>query len=420
MALAAPVLAAAVLLLCACPRGGESSPRKAVAARLAAKWPATPLLLEASEFIAEESNEQFWQFLETVKELAVYKKGASDHSYYNLILKKAGQFLTNMQINLLKFSLSLRAYSPTVQMFQQIAADEPSPKGCSAFVVIHGKSTCKADEIKKLLKKAAERPKPYLFKGDHKFPTLNETVPVVILYAEMGTKDFATFHEVLSEKARKEEIVYILRHFVQKPISKKMYLSGYGVELAIKSTEYKAVDDFQAEAKRNTTEEDVDEESEVQGFLFDTLKQNYPDLRDNLTELRKYLIESSDDTEPLKVWELQDLSFQAASRILSVPVYSAVKVMKDIAQNFPVKARYEDATELWCTHATHPVPTWDPPGLHASWAVQTAAVSWSEFYRLRLACWLCLYQERTDPALVIHALVMFRLDYCNGLHMRLP
>uniref|UniRef100_A0A8D2L931 UDP-glucose ceramide glucosyltransferase-like 1 n=1 Tax=Varanus komodoensis TaxID=61221 RepID=A0A8D2L931_VARKO len=275
---------------------------------------------------------------------------ASDHSYYNLILKKAGQFLTNMQINLLKFSLSLRAYSPTVQMFQQIAADEPSPKGCSAFVVIHGKSTCKADEIKKLLKKAAERPKPYLFKGDHKFPTLNETVPVVILYAEMGTKDFATFHEVLSEKARKEEIVYILRHF-------KMYLSGYGVELAIKSTEYKAVDDFQAEGTFfscvNTTEEDVDEESEVQGFLFDTLKQNYPDLRDNLTELRKYLIESSDDTEPLKVWELQDLSFQAASRILSVPVYSAVKVMKDIAQNFPVKARYEDATELWCTHATH-------------------------------------------------------------------
>uniref|UniRef100_A0A8D2L7X9 UDP-glucose ceramide glucosyltransferase-like 1 n=1 Tax=Varanus komodoensis TaxID=61221 RepID=A0A8D2L7X9_VARKO len=281
----------------------------------------------------------------------------SDHSYYNLILKKAGQFLTNMQINLLKFSLSLRAYSPTVQMFQQIAADEPSPKGCSAFVVIHGKSTCKADEIKKLLKKAAERPKPYLFKGDHKFPTLNETVPVVILYAEMGTKDFATFHEVLSEKARKEEIVYILRHFVQKPISKKMYLSGYGVELAIKSTEYKAVDDFQAEGTFfscvNTTEEDVDEESEVQGFLFDTLKQNYPDLRDNLTELRKYLIESSDDTEPLKVWELQDLSFQAASRILSVPVYSAVKVMKDIAQNFPVKARYEDATELWCTHHLH-------------------------------------------------------------------
>lgn len=44
----------------------------------------------------------------------------SEYSYYNLILKKAGQFLSNLQINLLKFALSTRAYSPTVQMFQQV------------------------------------------------------------------------------------------------------------------------------------------------------------------------------------------------------------------------------------------------------------------------------------------------------------
>uniref|UniRef100_A0A670IC80 UDP-glucose ceramide glucosyltransferase-like 1 n=1 Tax=Podarcis muralis TaxID=64176 RepID=A0A670IC80_PODMU len=282
---------------------------------------------------------------ETVKELTLYRKGVSEHSYYNLILKKAGQFLSNVQINLLKFSLSLRAHSPTIQMFQQIAADEPPPKGCSAFVVIHGKSTCKTNEIWKLLKKAATRPKPYLFKGDHKFPTLNETGPVVILYAEMGTKDFATFHKVLSEQAQKEEIVYVLRHFVQKPSSEKMYLSGYGVELAVKSTEYKAVDDSQTKATNNVTAEGANEESEVQGFLFDTLKQNYPDLKDNLQELRKYLIESSDDTEPLKVWELSDISLQAASRILSVPAYNALKVMKDIAQNFPVK-HLNEALEL--------------------------------------------------------------------------
>ncbi|XP_054830766.1 UDP-glucose:glycoprotein glucosyltransferase 2 [Eublepharis macularius] len=342
MALAVLVLLAGMLLplLSVSPRGTEGAPpRKVVTARLAAKWPATPLLLETSEFIAEESNEQFWQFLETVKELTIYKKGVSEHSYYDLILKKAGQFLSNVQINLLKFSLALRAHSPTIQMFQQIAVDEPPPKGCSAFVVIHGKSTCKANEIKKLLTKAAARPKPHLFKGDHKFPTLSEDGPVVILYAEMGTKDFAMFHKVLSEKAQKEEIVYVLRHFVKKPSSEKMYLSGYGVELAVKSTEYKAVDDFQAKATNNITEEEDNKESDIQGFLFDTLKQNYPDLKDNLTELRKYLIESLDDTEPLKVWELQDISLQAASQILSVPVHNALKVMRDIAQNFPIKAR---------------------------------------------------------------------------------
>ncbi|XP_067149542.1 UDP-glucose:glycoprotein glucosyltransferase 2 isoform X2 [Apteryx mantelli] len=341
--MAAPLLLALLLaLLCArpCPGGRAPASSPAVTARLAAKWPTTPLLLEASEFIAEDGNEKFWQFLETVRELTIYKQGDSEHSYYNLILKKAGQFVSNLQINLLKFALSVRAYSPTVQMFQQIAADEPPPEGCSAFVVIHEKHTCKTNEIKKLLKKATKRPRPYLFKGDHKFPALKENGPVVVLYAEMGTKDFIKFHKILSEKAQKEEIVYVLRHYVQKPSSRKMYLSGYGVELAIKSTEYKAVDDTQIKGTNDTTEEEEEEEeSDVQGFVFGRLKQMHPNLKNNLKEFKKHLIETTNNMEPLKVWELQDLSFQAAARIMSTPVYDALKVMKDIAQNFPIRAR---------------------------------------------------------------------------------
>ncbi|XP_032133393.1 UDP-glucose:glycoprotein glucosyltransferase 2 isoform X3 [Sapajus apella] len=224
-------------------------------------------------------------------------------------------------------------------MFQQIAADEPPPDGCNAFVVIHKKHTCKINEIKKLLKKAASRTRPYLFKGDHKFPTNKENLPVVILYAEMGTRAFSAFHKVLSEKAQNGEILYVLRHYIQKPSSRKMYLSGYGVELAIKSTEYKALDDTQVKTVTNTTVEDETEANEVQGFLFGKLKEIYSDLRDNLTAFQKYLIESNKQMTPLKVWELQDLSFQAASQIMSTPVYDAIKLMKDISQNFPIKAR---------------------------------------------------------------------------------
>lgn len=44
----------------------------------------------------------------------------SVRSYYNLILKKAGQFLTDLQLNLLKFALSLRSYSPAVHASQQV------------------------------------------------------------------------------------------------------------------------------------------------------------------------------------------------------------------------------------------------------------------------------------------------------------
>uniref|UniRef100_A0A452VMW1 UDP-glucose ceramide glucosyltransferase-like 1 n=1 Tax=Ursus maritimus TaxID=29073 RepID=A0A452VMW1_URSMA len=262
------------------------------------------------------------------------------HSFWLYFLLKAGQFLDNLHINLLKFAFSIRAYSPTIQMFQQIAADEPPPDGCDAFVVIHRKHTCKINELKKLLKKATSRPRPYLFKGDHIFPTDKENLPVTILYAEIGTRGFSKFHKVLSEKARNGEILYVLRHYIQKPESQKMYLSGYGVELAIKSTEYKALDDTQVKTVTNTTVEDEMETNEVQGFLFQKLKERYSDLKDNLTAFQKYLIESNKEMTPLKVWELQDLSFQAASQIMSTPVYDAIKLMKDISQNFPIKARY--------------------------------------------------------------------------------
>ncbi|CAJ0953171.1 unnamed protein product [Ranitomeya imitator] len=93
--------------------------------------------------------------------------------------------------------------------------------------------------------------------------------------------------------------------FSCKPSNRKINLSGYGVELAIKDTEYKAMDDTQVEAT-NSTDKSYDGIAEdVQGFYFDKLIQMYPDLKDNLVEFRKHLIESTNEMEPLKVWELQ-------------------------------------------------------------------------------------------------------------------
>ncbi|XP_044071952.1 UDP-glucose:glycoprotein glucosyltransferase 2 isoform X5 [Siniperca chuatsi] len=313
---------------------------KGVTASLKAKWSMTPFLLETSEFIGEDGNEKFWQFVDTVKELTVYKQGESVRSYYNLIIKKAGQFLTDLQVNLLKFALALRSYSPAVHASQQVASDEPPPEACPAFVSIHGQHSCSTKDIKKLLKAAAGRPKPYLYKNDRTYPGVNKTdVPVVILYAEIGTKKFTSFHKVLSEKAKEGTLIYVLRHFVAVPKPQKMLLSGYGVELAIKSTEYKAVDDTKVKDSKTVINAEDDNNDEVQGFLFGPLRKSHPELREQLVELRKHLLESTNDMVPLKVWEMQDLSFQAAARIMSVHKFDALKLMRDLSQNFPSKAR---------------------------------------------------------------------------------
>uniref|UniRef100_A0A8C5A477 UDP-glucose ceramide glucosyltransferase-like 1 n=1 Tax=Gadus morhua TaxID=8049 RepID=A0A8C5A477_GADMO len=310
-----------------------SAASKGVSASLKAKWTMTPFLLETSEFVAEDGNEKFWQFVDTVKELTVYKNGESVRSYYNLILKKAGQFLTHLQVNLLRFALSLRTYSPAVAASQQIASDEDTPASCPAFVSVHGQLGCSTKDLKKLLKGALDRPKPCLYKTDHRYPGRNVSdVPVVVLYAEIGTRKFSAFHTLLSERAEAGSLIYVLRHFDPQP--HKVLLSGYAVELAIKSTEYRAVDDTQVKE----TSCGLDEMMMLRSFLL-PVRKSHPELQGGLGELRKHLVESSDDMAPLKVWELQDLSFQAAAKILSVPKFDALKLMRDLSQDFPSKAR---------------------------------------------------------------------------------
>uniref|UniRef100_A0A3P9NG26 UDP-glucose ceramide glucosyltransferase-like 1 n=1 Tax=Poecilia reticulata TaxID=8081 RepID=A0A3P9NG26_POERE len=329
-----------VLLLSLPSLVSSAADSKAITTTLATKWADTPLLLEASEFLAEESQDKFWDFVEANQNIEG-EHDDTDQAYYELIVKKASALLSSVQLNMLKFALSLRAYSATVHSFQQIASTEHPPSDCSAFISVHGEKSCDPESLATLLKTATERQKPYLFKGDHRYPGSNPDTPVIILYAELGTRDFQKFHQVLTSKVNEGSAAYVLRHYVAKPNESKVYLSGYGVELAIKSQEYKAKDDTQVQgAEVNATViGENDPVDEVQGFLFGKLKTLYPELKEQLKELRKHLVESTNEMAPLKVWQMQDLSFQTAARILAAPAVDALNVMKDLSQNFPTKAR---------------------------------------------------------------------------------
>lgn len=63
------------------------------------------------------------------------------------------------------------------------------------------------------------RPKPFLFKGDHKYPVSNYESPTVILYAEIGSEEFSRLHNWLVSKAKAGEITYVLRHYVAVSIA---------------------------------------------------------------------------------------------------------------------------------------------------------------------------------------------------------
>ncbi len=69
----------------------------------------------------------------------------------------------------------------------------------------------------------------------------------------------------------------------------------------------------------------------------------HSDKVEDLDKLRQFLESSSDELKPLKVWQFQELSLQAAEKIMNEPTDTALNTFIHIAQNFPkqvLKARF--------------------------------------------------------------------------------
>lgn len=108
---------------------------------------------------------------------------------------------------------------------------------------------------------------------DTHYPGSENRSLAVILYGELGTKSYCRLHTVLKQQADNGKIDYIIRHYVQEVEERRLRLSGYGVELQMKSTEYKSQDDTQLhdDAKSEESSQE-DEDIEIEGFDFSKLK----------------------------------------------------------------------------------------------------------------------------------------------------
>ena len=132
---------------------------------------------------------------------------------------------------------------------------------------------------------------------------------------------------------------YVLRPHLRERPKEKARMSGYGVELQIKKTEYKAQDDAKLDADDSDGDLGEEEEKDVDGFKFDTLSERHPGDKEKLAEFKKHLLDQQNDLPPMKVWQLQDLSLQAAAKVMESPKDAQLKTLNEIAQNFPSHAK---------------------------------------------------------------------------------
>ena len=151
------------------------------------------------------------------------------------------------KIKLLKFELALRSHSPKIEMFQQIAKDRGVNKmPCKNVIDYNGQLSC---EIKDEIPAKDADIEMTEIENDHRYVHWDpEADKTVILYGKIGSRQFSEMHNTLKSKASQGLIKYVVRHYLpveetNKKTQPQLRLSGYGVELQIKSSEYKAQDD---------------------------------------------------------------------------------------------------------------------------------------------------------------------------------
>ncbi|KAK6136507.1 hypothetical protein DH2020_029743 [Rehmannia glutinosa] len=380
-----------LVVFCICLSGDSVSAEhrgpKNVQVALRAKWPGTPLLLKSilmGELLAKESKDLYWDFIESwIHSVNV----DSDSSTAKDCLKKISNYgkslLSEPLASIFEFSLTLRSASPRLVLYRQLAEESLSSfpladdvitnpidettkiKNSEAFLSgmnldSPGNRCCWVDtggslffEVKELLMwlqnpndpTGGAFQQPEIFEFDHVHPDSTAGSLTAILYGALGTECFKEFHSALSEAARKGKVKYVARSVLLSGCESKsascgaigsgepLNLGGYGVELALKNMEYKAMDD--STIKKGVTLEDPHTEDlsqEVRGFIFSRILERKPELTSEVMAFRDYLL-SSTISDTLDVWELKDLGHQTAQRI--VHASDPLQSMQEINQNFP-------------------------------------------------------------------------------------
>ncbi|PON86639.1 UDP-glucose:Glycoprotein Glucosyltransferase [Trema orientale] len=359
---------------------------KNVQVAVQAKWSGTPLLLEAGELLSKEWKDLFWDFVEVW-----LHSEKDDVDYYSAkdclkkILRSGRPLLSEPLASIFEFSLTLRSASPRLVLYRQLAeeslssfplADENSvteelsetsehiqTKSDPLNVGVNPKSPggkcCWVDTGATLFFDVAEVKlwlispitagdlfqQPELFDFDHIHFDSSIGSPVAILYGALGTDCFREFHFTLVEAAKKGKVRYVVRPVLPSGCEAKfghcgavgtrnaVNLGGYGVELALKNMEYKAMDD--STVKKGVTLEDPHTEDlsqEVRGFIFSKILERKPELTSEIMAFRDTLL-STTISDTLDVWELKDLGHQTAQRI--VQASDPLRSMEEINQNFP-------------------------------------------------------------------------------------
>jgi hypothetical protein len=361
-----PVSALLALVLC-----GPPPPARAKVFQVAthAPWHPTPLALEMAEAIAAQGpgpdESAFWHFLDVLHAHDVLGDGRTEQDVYRDLSQRAREALGPamhgaLAGGLLELSIANREFSPRVQMLRQLSVQaygEATAMPCAWAATSAGPAIIELAEVPAALKKlaagsggggggaqdawaSAQPPE-----GRHIYPSswrVLGSAPVVTVYGSPFTPELSRWMAVLVPAADRGEIVLVLRLSDcgcgdpdacadTRRGNATMNVLGFGVELAVKNTEYKASDENR---KKDGNLLAADEEEEEQGVMFARLLRRRPDLQTELQNWQGALQQPDAQVKKdLRAWEMADLGMQASQRILEAT--DPLQVVQRLTGNFP-------------------------------------------------------------------------------------
>ncbi|KAJ0317552.1 hypothetical protein COL5a_011120 [Colletotrichum fioriniae] len=275
-----------------------------------AAFPSGPYLLELLETAAGENATAYFPLLDRIAS-GHFSEAKTDKEVYDkflITLNEDGHITTPDALSTFKLALSLRTAAPRIEAHYQYYRTAVEPKveidtqdGCQVWAEQGGKQYCTP---------SLDTAKDSTLDGAKVLPfdRVLGSGKEAILYADPTSPSFGSFHIALAQKARNGELEYRLRY--TKPAGKyeePLPVSGYGVELALKRTDYIVIDDREAHQddsqKAVKTEEVLDAAEEVA------------------------------DLKPLSKSEVQELGLKAASFVMQSQ--NPFETLLKLSQDFP-------------------------------------------------------------------------------------
>ncbi|KAI1340691.1 UDP-glucose:glycoprotein glucosyltransferase [Xylariaceae sp. FL0016] len=302
-------LLAAVTLNAAYANAGPS-----VNVAMRAAFAAPPYLIELLETAAGENATSYFPLLDRIAD-GTFSTAATDRDLYDKflrVLQEDGHVESPEALSTFKFALSMRSAAPRIQAHYQYyeTAVAPSLEGarddCQDWILIHGKQYCSSSMVQsdgEISGNSQLRTLPF----DRMLGSGHEA----ILYADITKPGFGSFHAALTDMARHGDISYRLRYRTDsRGAIEPLPVSGYGVELQLKRTDYIVIDDREAGdadihqlSKPISGEVKLDQEEEVS------------------------------DLEPLSSSELSSLGLNAGSFIMQNE--DSFQALLKLTQDFP-------------------------------------------------------------------------------------